>query len=126
MHRVHLTYNPTNTINHENAKNLVYENISSDNNHYGLTDLFKNEKTVLMNIKYNGSFLEDKKIGVSVGGLVLGKEEIKEYLGDSGGWIYIDIAQDLDALGKQIYSKDNKVKIFYYVDTDTHVNKYSD
>ena len=124
LHRIHLTYNPINNINHKGVKTLSYENEALDLDHSDLTDLFENSETVLLNAKYQGPFLSDKEVGVSVAGLVLGEAEIKKYIKNNGGWLYIDIAQDLNAAGEKVFDKDNKVKIFYYVDVDRENTQY--
>ncbi len=123
LHRVHLTFNSP-EINHNNVKALSYNDIPKDNNHYGLGDLFVNQKTVLLNIKYNGLMLEERSSGVSVAGLVLGEEKIKKYIGKNGGWLYIDIAQDNKAAGVVKYSPTDKVKILYYIDIDRESQAY--
>ncbi len=125
LHRVHLTFDPVDEIDHSNVKPLSYSEIASDAEHFGLSDLFLNKKTVLLNIKYKGLFLSDKSPGVSVAGLIVGEKEALKYFKNKGSWLYIDIAQDNIAAGKVLYKKNNLVEIFYYVDVDQNTSEYS-
>jgi hypothetical protein len=91
LYRVHLTYN-TGIIDHRGGphKKGVKEldaNIKDQNDvKASLSDLFKNKKTVLLNITYNNKSLgAELKPGVYTDGIVVGEDQLSQYIKKNGG-----------------------------------------
>lgn len=128
LHRVHLTYSsvdsPIENINHRDVKTLYYSYLAPNTDFFGLKDLFEKGNTVLLNIKYKGNFLTERGVGISPAGIVIGKEKLDKFIDGNGGWLYIDIAQDLNAAGIKTYDKNNRVEIFYYLDINENSIRY--